>query len=59
MGNGSMDGKKSDDNFPANEAAERFKAALRGARLAGPQHKESVTPKPKGSQSKKRKKKRS
>ena len=45
--------------FPAEEAEQRFEAALPGARIAGPQHKESVAPKPKGPQRKKRKQKRS
>jgi hypothetical protein len=34
-----------DDKFDKEETERRFFAALRGARLAGPQHKESVTPK--------------
>jgi hypothetical protein len=34
-----------DMNYPKKEAQQRFEAALRGARIAGPQHK-SVTPKP-------------
>jgi hypothetical protein len=51
--------KNNDQTFTREETARRFEAALRGARIAGPQHKESVTPKSKGPQRKKRKKKRS
>jgi hypothetical protein len=36
---------KSPDKFSDRETQRRFEAALRGARIAGPQHKESVTPK--------------
>jgi hypothetical protein len=36
---------RANEEFPAKEAKDRFEAALRGARIAGPQHKESVTPK--------------
>jgi hypothetical protein len=50
---------KSHEQFSADESRKRFEAALRGARLAGPQHKESVTPKRVKPQRKKRKKKRS
>jgi hypothetical protein len=49
---------KSPDKFSARETQKRFEAALRGARLAGPQHKESVTPKRAKPQRKKRSKKR-
>jgi hypothetical protein len=35
---------KSNDQFSKQETQRRFEAALRGARIAGPQHK-SVTPK--------------
>jgi len=45
------------NDFPPDETKRRFEAALRGARLAGPQHKESVTPKTVKPQRKKRKKK--
>jgi hypothetical protein len=45
------------DYSPA-EIKRRFEAALRGAQLAGPIHKESVTPKGQKKQSKKNKKKR-
>jgi len=31
--------------FTPEETKRRFESALRGARIAGPQHKESVTPK--------------
>jgi hypothetical protein len=50
---------KSDEQFSEQETRKRFEAALKGARLAGPQHKESVTPKRSKPQRKKRKKKRS
>jgi hypothetical protein len=49
--------KKSDDQYTQKEAASRFEAALRGARIAGPQHNESVTPKRSKPQRKKGKKK--
>jgi len=45
------------DQFSPEETQQRFNAALRGARIAGPQHKHSVTPKRVKSQRKKRKKK--
>jgi hypothetical protein len=45
---------KSDDQFSQEETHKRFVAALRGARIAGPQHK-SVTPKRKRKQRKKKK----
>jgi hypothetical protein len=45
------------DKFGDEEAQQRFEAALRGARIAGSQHKESVTPKRAKPQRKKRKKK--
>lgn len=44
--------------FTPEEAKRRFEAALRGARIAGPQHVESVTPKRAKPQRKKRAKKR-
>jgi hypothetical protein len=47
------------DQFTSDEAKLRFEAALRGARIAGPQHKESVTPKRPKPQRKKGAKKRS
>jgi hypothetical protein len=34
-----------EDKFTDQEVRRRFEAALRGARIAGPQHKKSVTPK--------------
>jgi hypothetical protein len=46
-------------NYTKEEAQKRFEAALRGARIAGPLHKESVTPKGAKSQRKKPAKKRS
>jgi len=42
--------------FPPSVAKRRFEAALRGARIAGPQHVQSVTPKRAKPQRKKRKK---
>ena len=36
--------KKPDDQYSKNETQQRFEAALRGARIAGPKHK-IVTPK--------------
>jgi hypothetical protein len=42
------------DHYSAKEAHERFEAALRGARLAGPKHNESLTPKRQRKQQKKR-----
>jgi hypothetical protein len=41
-----MSNKEKADVFSPKEASQRFEAALRGARIAGPQHRESVTPKP-------------
>jgi hypothetical protein len=35
---------KSDDKFSEQKTRERFEAALRGARLAGPKHKKTVSP---------------
>jgi hypothetical protein len=46
-------------DYTEQEVTRRFEAALRGARIAGPQHKEIVTPKRAKSQQKKRAKKRS
>jgi hypothetical protein len=54
-----MTNKNSDQSFTPAETSRRVEAALRGARIAGPQHKESVTPKAKGLQQQKRKRKRS
>jgi hypothetical protein len=46
--------------FSEKEARRRFEAALKGARIAGPQHKESVTPKrPKPQRKKKQRTKKS
>jgi hypothetical protein len=53
------DGKQKGEHFDPAEARQRFEAALRGARVAGPQHKESVTPKRPKPQRKKRRKNRS
>lgn len=38
------------DEFGPEETRKRMEAALRGARIAGPKHRESVTPKRKGAQ---------
>jgi hypothetical protein len=48
--------RQSDDGYSKEEAQQRFEAALRGARIAGAQHKESVTPKRPKPQRKKREK---
>jgi hypothetical protein len=40
-----MGDKNAAKQFKPAEAKLRFEAALRGARIAGPLHKESVTPK--------------
>jgi hypothetical protein len=45
-----------DQKISKEETERRFIAALRGARIAGPKHKESVTPKRAKPQRKKRKK---
>jgi hypothetical protein len=45
--------------YTEEETRQRFETALRGARIAGPQHVESVTPKRAKPQRKKRLKKRS
>jgi hypothetical protein len=50
--------KQNRDDYSEHEAQRRFESALRGARIAGPQHKESVTPNRTKPQRKKRKKKR-
>jgi hypothetical protein len=44
------------EKFTPAETQRRFDAALRGARLAGPKHNESLTPKRVRKQRKKRKK---
>jgi hypothetical protein len=49
-----MRGKSNDMNYTKEETRQRFETALRGARLAGPQHVESVTPKQPKPQRKKR-----
>ncbi len=46
-----------EETYSEKETRKRFEAALRGARLAGPLHKGSVTPKRFKPQRKKRKKK--
>jgi hypothetical protein len=53
-----MIGKEA-DQFSEADTKRRFEAALRGARIAGSQHKESVTPKPVKPQRKKRRKAKS
>jgi len=53
-----MIGKEA-DQFSEADANRRFEAALRGARIAGPKHNESLTPKRVRKQSKKRKKAKS
>jgi hypothetical protein len=45
------------DKYDTGETEKRFEAALRGARIAGSQHRESVTPKSAKPQRKKRRKK--
>ena len=42
------------EHFTEKETQQRFEAALRGAKIAGAQHKESVTPKKAKPQRKKR-----
>lgn len=37
--------KDKDEEFTAQKSRERFEAALRGARIAGPKPKDSMTPK--------------
>jgi hypothetical protein len=49
--------KASSDQFSDDETKRRFESALRGARIAGPRHVESVTPKKPKPQRKKRDKK--
>lgn len=50
------DTEKKIDQFSEAETKHRFEAALRGARIAGPKHNESLTPKRVRTQRKKRKK---
>jgi hypothetical protein len=50
---------KSGEQFTEEEARKRFETALRGARLAGPKHNESLTPKRARTQRKKSKKTKS
>lgn len=45
--------KDNSERFEPEETRRRFEAALRGARIAGPKHKESVTPKRRGPQRRK------
>jgi hypothetical protein len=45
------------NDYSADETKRRFEAALRGARIAGPRHVESVPPKKGKPQRKKRRKK--
>jgi hypothetical protein len=40
-----MNRKHKVEQYTAEETQQRFEVALRGARIAGPKHKESVTPK--------------
>jgi hypothetical protein len=49
--------KRPDEKYSETETKARFEAALRGARLAGPRHQESVTPKRAKPQRKKKRKK--
>ena len=51
-----MTNKRSSELFSAKKTEVRFKAALRGARVAGPQHIQSVAPKGAEPQQKKLKK---
>lgn len=44
------------DKYTDDETRRRFEAALKGARIAGPMHKESVPPKSDKKRPKKRKK---
>jgi len=37
--------KKPDENYASGESHRRFEAALRGARVAGPQHRAAPDPK--------------
>jgi hypothetical protein len=52
-----MNDKNKPETFTPEETKRRFEAALHGARLAGPQHNESVTPKRAKPQQKKKTKK--
>jgi hypothetical protein len=51
--------RDTEENYTAEESRRRFEAALRGARIAGPKHKETAAPKRSKPQQKKRKKKSS
>jgi len=51
-----MSQNSNNEQYNSDEARKRFEAALRGARIAGPKHNESLTPKRLRKQSKKRKK---
>ena len=46
---------RSREEYSQKETQERFEAALRGARIAGPQHKFIVTPKRSKTQQKRKK----
>jgi hypothetical protein len=48
--------RKVEDRYSENETQRRFETALRGARIAGPKHKESMTPKRRGPQQRRIKK---
>lgn len=50
-----MGDKEKRETFDPEETKRRFEAALLGARIAGPKHNESLTPKRVRKQSKKRK----
>jgi hypothetical protein len=56
MENPPMNKREGQDQYSDQETRKRFEAALRGARFAGPRHKESVTPKRASPQRKKTKK---
>ena len=51
-----MTNKQNVESYSPKEAKARFEAALRGARIAGPKHNESLTPKRDRAQRGKRKK---
>jgi hypothetical protein len=51
-----MNERQTADQYSQEETRQRFEAALRGARIAGPKHKKSVTPKRRGPQLRKTKK---
>jgi hypothetical protein len=48
--------QSTEEKYSPDETRKRFDAALRGARIAGPKHNESLTPKRVRKQRKKRKK---